>query len=100
MPAKILPIDSIIQDPAVRRGRPVVAGTTLRVSDIAAYHIYDGLSPEQLAVQFELELAQVHAALSYYFNHRTEIGAKIRANAEEAEHWRRLSSPEARRSVG
>jgi len=92
MAAQVLPIDTIVCDPDIRGGRPIVAGTSLRVSDIAAYHIHGGLSPDELAVQFNLDLAQVHAALSYYFTHRTEIQAEIQENAEEAEKWRQVLS--------
>jgi uncharacterized protein (DUF433 family) len=38
MPAEVLSIDLVTSDPAVRGGSPVVAGTTLRISDLAAYH--------------------------------------------------------------
>ncbi|HEX9670077.1 MAG TPA: DUF433 domain-containing protein [Thermoanaerobaculia bacterium] len=85
MAARVLPIESVVSDPAVRGGQPVIAGTTLRVSDLAAYHTLAGLTAEQLSVQFELDLARVHAALSYYYQHKAEIDAEIRANAEEAE---------------
>ncbi len=101
MAAKVLSIDAIVEDPALRGGRPILAGTTLRVSDLAAYHVFEGLSAEALALQFELDLAQVHAALSYYFTHRAEIDAEIRANADEAEHWRReIEASRPRVSVG
>lgn len=88
MALKILSIEAAIQDPEVRGGRPVVVGTTIRVSDIAAYHVYEGMSPEQLAVQFDLDLAQVHAVLSYYFSHRAEVDEEIRENMAEAERWK------------
>lgn len=101
MTSKVLPIDAIAQDPEIRGGSPIVAGTTIRVSDIAAYHLFDGLSPEQLAVQFNLGLAQVHATLAYYFSHRDQIDQEIRSNAEAAERWRvELTGRDARRSVG
>lgn len=88
MTTRVLSIDAIVQDPEVRGGRPVIAGTGLRVSDLATYHVAEGLTPDELAVQFGLELAQVHAALSYYFSHRTEIDDEIRANTSVAERWR------------
>lgn len=101
MAIKVLSIDVIAEDPGIRGGSPIVAGTTIRVSDIAAYHLFDGLSPEQLAVQFNLGLAQVHAVLSYYFSHRDEIDQEIRSNAQAAERWRlELTGRDARRSVG
>ncbi|MDY7093418.1 MAG: DUF433 domain-containing protein [Acidobacteriota bacterium] len=88
MSATVLPIQTIVRDSQVRSGQPILAGTTLRVSDLVAYHLFDGLSPEQLALQFELNLAQVHAALSYYYSHREEIDAEIRSNAEAADRYR------------
>ncbi len=48
MPAQVLPIESVVSDPDIRGGRPVIAGTTLRVSDLAAYHTLAGLTPDQL----------------------------------------------------
>lgn len=86
--ATVLSIDVIVRDPAVRGGSPVVAGTTIRVSDLAAYHLFDGLSPDQLAAQFDLGLTQVHAALAYYYGHRGELDGEIRDNEAAAERWR------------
>ncbi len=86
--ATVLNIDVIVSDEGVRGGRPTIAGTTLRVSDVAAYHTYGGLSPEEIAVQFRLALAQVYAALAYYYMHKAEIDAEMHGNADEAEGWR------------
>ena len=47
-----------------------------------------GLTPDQLSSQFDLDLAQVHAALSYYFRHNVAVDAEIRANGDQAELWR------------
>lgn len=38
MPAQVLPIEFVVSDPEIRGGQPLLAGTTLRVSDLAAYH--------------------------------------------------------------
>lgn len=96
MAARVLPIESVVSDPTVRGGQPVIAGTTLRVSDLAAYHTLAGLAAEQLSVQFELDLARVHAALSYYYQHKGEIDAEIRANAEEADVLRQRLAAQGR----
>jgi len=74
-------------------------GTTLRVSDLAAYHTLAGLSPEQLSVQFDLDLGRVHAALSYYYQNKSAIDAEIRANAEQAEVWRQRLEAQGRVST-
>jgi len=88
MPTETLTIDCIIRDPEIRGGRTVVRGTTLRISDIAVYHVEQGMSPEELADQFNLGLWKVHAALSYYFSHQAQIDAEIRQGTAEAEMWR------------
>ena len=99
MPAQVLPIESVVSDPEVRGGRPVVAGTTLRISDLAAYHTFAGLTPEQLAVQFDLDMARVHAGLAYYYQHKAAIDAEIRANADAAELWRQRLNDQGRNAV-
>ena len=96
MPAEILAIETVVRDPEVRGGRPVIAGTALRISDLASYHTLGGLTPEQLAVQFELDLAKVPAALAYYYQHKASIDAEIRANADEADRWRQRLTEQGR----
>jgi uncharacterized protein (DUF433 family) len=74
--------------PSNVRTAVLTTGTTLRVSDLAACHTMAGLTPDQLSAQFDLDLAQVHAALSYYFRNKAAVDAEIRANADQAELWR------------
>src|SRR5258708_21351496 len=78
-------IDTIISDPQVRVGQPVIAGTNLRVSDMATSHIYRGLSPEESAVNFGLDLGQVYAALAFYYQHKAEIDQQMRDEAANAD---------------
>ena len=73
----ILSIDMIVSNPKIRNGRPIIAGTTLRVQDVAAHHIYRHYTPEELAYQLQISLAQVHAALAYYYAHKDEIDQQI-----------------------
>jgi uncharacterized protein (DUF433 family) len=80
----VIPIDTIISDPNSRGGQPIIAGTNVRVSDVVASHIYRGLMPEELAVNFALNCGQVYAALAYYYMHKVEIDARMRAEADEA----------------
>jgi uncharacterized protein (DUF433 family) len=85
MAATVLHISEIVSDPKIRGGRPIIAGTTLRVSDVAAHYVYGGFTAEDMSVGFQLTLGQVHAALAYYHLNKPEIDAEIRANNEEAE---------------
>jgi uncharacterized protein (DUF433 family) len=96
MTAKVLPIDFVVSDPEVRGGQPLIMGTTLRVSDLAAYHTLAGLTPEQLSVQFDIDLARVHAALAYYYQNKAAIDAEIRSNAGQAEILRQRLTAQGR----
>ncbi len=80
-------IGSLIErSPAIRNGRPCIAGTGVTVRRIAGWHNL-GLTPEEIAARVEhLTLAQIHAALAYYHANRDEIdcdNANEEAAAEE-----------------
>jgi uncharacterized protein (DUF433 family) len=84
----VLNISEIVSDPTIRGGRPVLAGTGIRVVDIVGYHLYgDKLSPEQIVHDFRLPLGQVHAALAYYFLHQEELDEQMQKDVEEAEQF-------------
>jgi uncharacterized protein (DUF433 family) len=85
MAATVLSIDTIVSDPRIRGGRPVIAGTGIRVMDIVAGHIYHDYTPEEIAVNYKLDVGQVYAALAYYYMHKAEIDTDLRASAERAE---------------
>lgn len=80
----VLSINLITSNPKVRNGRPCIAGTGLRVTDIMMASIYHMQTPDELAVGFGISLAQVHAALAYYYEHQTELDEDIRAQIAEA----------------
>ena len=77
-------IGSLIdRDPAIRGGRPKIAGTGVTVMRVAAWYKM-GLTPEEIATQYgHLSLAQVHAALAYYHANPEEIEADL-AQEEQA----------------
>ncbi|MBN1121130.1 MAG: DUF433 domain-containing protein [Anaerolineae bacterium] len=77
-------IDLITTNPNVRDGRPCLAGTGLEVSVLAIARIVHNQTPEQIAADYDISLAQVHAALSYYYAHRDEIDSRIRQRRELA----------------
>jgi len=64
--------------PGVCGGKPRIAGHRIRVRDVAIWHEQWGYSPEEIVSHFpQLSLADVHAALAYYFDHRDEIQRHI-----------------------
>jgi uncharacterized protein (DUF433 family) len=75
----------VIDDKGVAR----VAGSRIRVIDLAVEHSYMGWSPETIQEQHShLTLGQVFAALAYYFDHKAELDADIERRDKEAEQMR------------
>ena len=67
----------ITKVPGVCGGRPCIDGTRVRVLNIV-YLLKEGYEPDRMLEQYPtLNLAQVHAALAYYYDHREEIETYI-----------------------
>jgi uncharacterized protein (DUF433 family) len=76
----------VVQDEGICGGQPRIAGTRLKVQHIALEYVRLGLTPDQICDAHPgITLAQVHAALSYYYEHKEEIDQTIRENKEFAE---------------
>jgi uncharacterized protein (DUF433 family) len=79
----------ITKTPDVCGGQPCIDGTRVRVKNIAALH-KEGLTPEQMLPQYPfLGLAQIHAALAYYYDNRGEIEAAMAEDEQAAEDFER-----------
>jgi uncharacterized protein (DUF433 family) len=81
------------------KGVARIVGTRAKVRMIVI-DTMNGLTPDQIHESYpHLSLAQIHAALAYYYDHREAIDAEIRAAAELVERMRRDAgeSPVARR---
>ncbi len=63
--------------PGVCGGRPRIAGHRITVEQIAIWHERLGRSADEIATEYDLQLADVHAALAYYFDHREQLDAAI-----------------------
>ena len=75
----------IVSTPDVRFGKPRIAGRRVAVVDIVLQYNNLGMSAEEIAVDYELPLAAVHAALSYYYDHKEEIEESIEKNKNALE---------------
>jgi uncharacterized protein (DUF433 family) len=83
----------IAKTPGVCGGRACIAGHRIRVMDIVAWHEMRGMPAKEIVVQFPgITLADVHAALAYYFDHRDEIEADFCADEGWAE-WVKANIP-------
>ncbi len=70
-------INLITRNPEIRGGRPCIIGTGLRVTDIVVAMRYHDRTPQQISEGFQVSLAEVYAALSYYHAHKREIDEDI-----------------------
>ncbi len=61
----------------VAGGKPRIAGHRITVQDIVVLHEKLGRSLDEIAAEYGLTLADIHAALAYYFDHREEIDESI-----------------------
>ena len=71
--------------------------TNVKVIEVASEKIAHGSSPDEIHGQHRghLSLAQVHAALAWYYDHQTEFDAEIRRQSQEFDSLRdgSLDSP-------
>jgi uncharacterized protein (DUF433 family) len=82
--------ERITKTPGICGGRACIAGHRVRVLDVAIWHEQNGWSPDEIVSHVpSITLADVHAALSYYYDHREEIQDEIRAERALAEEVRR-----------
>jgi len=68
------------------KGRPIIAGTRIKVSFLVQEKKAFGWSPEEIYFQHpELSLAQIHSALSYYYAHQEEVDREIEEETKAIE---------------
>jgi uncharacterized protein (DUF433 family) len=78
----------IVQGPNGPKAR--VAGSRIRVQDVVIWHEKLGMSPDEIVHHYPtITLADVHAALAYYWDHRDEIERAIADEAAFVEEFRR-----------
>ena len=63
--------------PGISGGKPRIAGHRITVENIVIWHERMGKSADEIAAEYDLTLADVYAALAYYFDHRAEIDQSI-----------------------
>jgi uncharacterized protein (DUF433 family) len=72
----------IVKTPGVRGGKARIEGSRICVLDVVYLH-KAGLTPEQIVDEYpDLNLAQIHTALSYYYANTDEIEAEIQSDRE------------------
>lgn len=82
---KVESINLIYRNPKIRGGRPCIVGTDLRVLDIVISKIFAERTPDQLAEDYALSMAEVYAALAYYHCNKAEIDEDIREDFKRSD---------------
>ena len=86
-------IERITKTPGVCGGKACIAGHRVRVADIVVWHELRGCSADEIVDMFPgIALADVYAALAYYFDHRDEIQDESR-QADEWADWLKANVP-------
>jgi len=72
---------------------PVISGTGVRVLDIVIRYEIMGQSPGDIIVALpQINLPQIHDALSYYYEHKSEIDSTWKAAIHETEGMKKMRS--------
>jgi uncharacterized protein (DUF433 family) len=82
--------DRITKTPGVCGGKACIAGHRVRVLDIVEWHEHQGMTPDEIVSEVpSITLADVHAALAYYFDHIDEIREEMRVERTLVDESRR-----------
>ena len=77
--------DHITVEPEFCGGKPHVTGHRVKVQHVALWHERQGKSADEIVAEHPgLTLADVHAALAYYYDNRQQIDADIREDDDFA----------------
>lgn len=83
----------IARTPGVCGGKTCIAGHRVRVLDIVAWYEHQGMTPDEIVSHIpSITLADVHAALAYYFDHMDEIQREMQEERAFVDEFRRRLS--------
>jgi transcriptional regulator with XRE-family HTH domain len=85
------PTPHILMD---HRGVAWIGATNTKVIEVVIDYTSGGLTPLEIQHEYpELSLAEIHAALAYYFDHQDALDQEIRARGQRVEELRREAGP-------
>ena len=61
-------------------GKPRIAGRRIAVQNIIIWHEWLGMNADEIATEYDLTLAEIYAALAYYYNNPQEIDEAIKTS--------------------
>jgi len=84
----------------VANGKPRIAGHRITVQNIVVWHERLGLSADEIATTYDLSLADVYAALAFYYDHRDQIDRSIHADEAFVSDLRRTTPSKLKSRLG
>lgn len=81
-------MSAIVSDPDIRSGDPRIEGTRITVLDIKRRVIDSDDDPHVVAGEYDVTVADLFRALTYYYDHREELEAierEVDASRREGE---------------
>lgn len=83
------------------QGVAQIKGANTKVIEVVLDKLAHGWSPEEIHFQHShLSLAQIHAALAYYYDHQEELSSEIEDRRQSAEAMKpKVTGPSLRRKL-
>lgn len=81
--------EHIVSDSGIAFGKPRIVGTRFTVKDVVINHLHNGMPLELIAADFDVPLAGVYAAMTYYYDHKSEIDRSIEEGNRFVEEFRK-----------
>jgi uncharacterized protein (DUF433 family) len=73
---------------AIDRGKPRIAGRRITIADVAIAYLRLGQTLEEVAAEYDLTLAEVYAAMSFYYDNKVAIDESIQVSEAFADSLR------------
>ncbi len=67
--------------PGICDGQPRIKGHRITVRQIVIWHDRMGMSADEIAADYGLAIADIYAAMAYYFDHRAELDSRTDSDA-------------------
>ena len=69
--------------PGICGGKPRIAGSRIRVQDVYVWHELQGKNADAIVAEYpQLTVADVYAALTYFWDHRDELEQQMKAEED------------------
>ena len=88
MPSLLTVTQHITSSPYVRGGRSIIVGTRMTVADVVLMYLRLGLTLPEIAGKYDIPMAALYAAMTYYYDHKAEIDHDIEEDEAFAEAFR------------